>query len=119
MNRLGQGGETLAAERLESLGYTILGRNVRLSNGELDVVARDGQTVVFIEVKTRSGTGYGSPQEAVDPPKQRRLTRLALEWLQIHELAEASARFDVVAVVMDNRGRPEIEVFKNAFEARI
>jgi len=117
MNGLGKRGEDLAAERLESLGYAILERNVRLSGGELDAVAREGGAIVFVEVKTRSGTGYGTPQEAVDLVKQKRLTGLAQEWLQMKGLEDMPARFDVVAVTMDSRGRPGIEIFRNAFEA--
>ncbi len=117
MNRLGQRGEDLAADYLESLGYAILERNIRLSAGELDAVAKDGDVVVFVEVKARSGNKFGTPQEAVNAAKQKRLTRLALEWLQIHNMAEASARFDVVSVVADKGSRPRIEVFRNAFEA--
>ena len=117
MNRLGRKGEDLAVDHLEGLGYTILERNVRLSQGELDAVARDKETIVFVEVKARSGEGYGAPQEAVDRAKQSRLTRLAREWLQLHGQEDAPARFDVVSVLVDRSGRPGIRVFKNAFEA--
>lgn len=117
MNSLGQRGEDLAADHLQDLGYTILGRNVRLSGGELDLVAEDHGSIVFVEVKTRSGSRYGSPQEAVDAAKQRRLTGLALEWLQKNGLADSPARFDVVGIMMGNREKARIRVFKNAFEA--
>ncbi len=117
MNRLGQEGEDLAVTYLERAGYSILGRNVRLSGGELDAVARDGEVVVFVEVKTRSGSRFGPPQEAVDLAKQRRLTRLAQEWLQVHGLSESRARFDVVSIMIENRGKPLLRIFKNAFEA--
>ena len=117
MNALGQRGEDLAVDHLQGLGYTILGRNVRLSGGELDVVAEEGGSIVFVEVKTRSGARYGSPQEAVDLAKQRRLTGLALEWLQKNGLSEARARFDVVGIMLRSRDKARIEVFRNAFEA--
>ena len=80
-------------------------------------MARDGEVVVFVEVKTRSGIRFGAPQEAVDLAKQRRLTGLAREWLQINGLEDSRARFDVVAVRLPAQGHPRVEIIKNAFEA--
>ena len=86
--------------------------------GELDLVAIDGRTVVFIEVKTRTSHVAGHPAEAVGPQKQKRLTRLALAYLKRHELLECSSRFDVLAITWpDGTRKPKIEHFKNAFEA--
>lgn len=115
---LGQRGEAAAARYLIRLGYKIAARGDRTKLGELDLVALDGRTVVFVEVKTRQSSDEVHPSEAVDEAKQRRLTRLALQFLGRHGLLDAPARFDVVAVTWpDGRGRPTIEHIKNAFEA--
>jgi putative endonuclease len=115
---LGQRGEAAAARFLKRLGYKIVARGDRSVGGELDLVAVDGRTVVFVEVKTRRSQDPGSPAEAVDGVKQRRLTRAAGVFLKRHGLLDYPARFDVVAVTWpDNRRRPQIEHFQNAFEA--
>jgi len=115
---LGQRGE-LAAERfLKKLGYKIVARGESSRLGELDLVAVDGRTVVFVEVKTRREDLSGSPAEAVDERKQAKLTRLALAYLKRHGLLEYSARFDVVAVTWpDDAKVPKIEHLVNAFPA--
>ena len=115
---LGQRGEDAAAKFLKHLGYKIVALRQRDRLGELDIVAADGKTVVFVEVKTRVSQDAGGPEEAVDLEKQKRMTRAALGFLKRHKLLEFSARFDVVAVnwPADQR-RPEIEHFPNAFEA--
>jgi putative endonuclease len=85
--------------------------------GEIDLVAVDGRTIVFVEVKTRRSHDAGHPVEAVDEDKQRRLTRLALAFLKRHNLLNYRARFDIVAVTWpDGAKRPVIEHFQNAFE---
>jgi len=114
---LGRRGEEAAARYLKRLGYVIVARGHRDNIGEIDLVAVDGRTIVFIEVKTRTTHDAGHPADAVDQAKQRRLTRLALSYLKRHDLLECKARFDVVAVTWPDRGRPQIEHFKNAFEA--
>ena len=115
---LGQRGEDEAARYLKRLGYKILARGRRLASGELDLVALDGRTIVFVEVKTRTSQDVGHPADAVDAVKQRKLTRLAVTFMKRHGLLEYPARFDVVAITWpDGRGRPTIEHFKNAFEA--
>ena len=115
---LGRRGEDVAARFLRRLGYKILARSRRLDPGELDLVALDGRTIVFIEVKTRQSQQAGHPAEAVDDIKQRRLTRLAVTFLKRHGLLEYPARFDVVAITWpEGRGRPQIEHFRNAFPA--
>jgi len=115
---LGARGEEAAARHLRRLGYRIVARANRLKAGELDLVAVDGETVVFVEVKTRESAGMGQPWEAVDAAKQRRLTRAAVTFLKCHGLLESPARFDVVAVTWPNgQRRPTIEHFQNAFEA--
>jgi len=115
---LGRRGEEVAVGHLASLGYEILERNVRTTAGEIDAVAREGGAIVFVEIKTRSGSSFGPPQEAVDRAKQRRLTRLALDWLQARGLLGQAARFDVVSVKLAPKGEPLVELFRNAFEAR-
>jgi len=92
-------------------------RSARDKAGELDIVAVDGRTIVFVEVKTRTSDVAGRPIEAVDEDKQQRLTRLALRYLKRHDLLEKRWRFDVVAVTWpENRRRPVIEHFENAFQ---
>lgn len=115
---LGQQGEAAAARFLARKGCRIVARSSRSGLGELDLVAVDGRTVVFVEVKTRRSQEGGHPAEAVDAPKQRRLTRLALGYLKRHGLLEYPARFDIIAVTWpaDER-KPQIEHFPNAFEA--
>lgn len=115
---LGQRGEEAAARYLKRLGYHIVARGHRSPTGELDLVAVDGRTVVFVEVKTRVSQDSGHPSEAVDAVKQRRMTQLALAYLKRHHLLEHSARFDIVAVTWpDGHRSPTIEHFPNAFEA--
>lgn len=114
---LGQRGEAAAARYLKRLGYTIVARGSHIRRGEIDLIAVDGRTIVFVEVKTRVSHDAGHPAEAVDREKQRRLTRLAMVYLKRHHLLENPARFDVVAITWPaNQRRPTIEHFKNAFE---
>jgi putative endonuclease len=115
---LGQRGEAAAARYLRRLGYTIVASGQRMRRGEIDLVAVDGRTLVFVEVKTRTSDQAGQPAEAVDEAKQRRLTRLALAYLRRHDLLDCPVRFDVVAVTWPDRQRsPQIEHFKAAFSA--
>jgi putative endonuclease len=115
---LGQRGEAVAARYLRRRGYKIAARGSRGALGELDLVAVDGRTVVFVEVKTRRSQDAGHPAEAVDDDKQRRLTRLAVGYLRRHGLLEYPARFDVIAITWPaGRGKPTIEHFRQAFQA--
>jgi len=115
---LGRRGEEVAAGYLKRQGYQILARGDRSKLGELDLVARQGRTIVFVEVKTRQSVEAGHPAEAVSPAKQRRLTRLAITFLKRYGLLEHPARFDVIAVVWpEGQGEPAIEHFQDAFEA--
>lgn len=114
---LGERGECAAARYLKRRGYKILARGDRLLPGELDLVALDRETIVFVEVKTRRSAEAGHPAESVNAAKQRRLTRLAVTFLKRHGLLERPARFDVVAVTWPEGSRPTIEHFKNAFDA--
>jgi putative endonuclease len=113
---LGKTGEDLACAELEKRGYAIVARRYRRRGGELDIVARDGPTLVFVEVKARDGRAFGEAAEAVTAYKRRRITQLALDYMMRHHLADCPCRFDVVSIHFDS-GRPEIEVFQNAFDA--
>jgi putative endonuclease len=97
---LGAHGERIAAAYLTDAGLRLLDRNWRCREGELDLVAREGDAIVFCEVKTRRGSGYGHPVEAVTPAKQRRLRTLATRWLAAHDEHASDLRFDVVGVLV-------------------
>lgn len=113
--QLGRRGEDLAARHLTRQGMVVLARGYRTSQGEVDLICRDGDRLVFVEVKTRRA---GQPAEAVDLAKQRRLTLAALHYQRRYGLLDTPARFDVVAIVWpDDRGRPAITHIQNAFEA--
>lgn len=111
---LGKQGEELACRHLEGLGYRILARNFRSRSGEIDIVAEDRGTLVFVEVKTRSGVGFGSPLEAVTAHKQQQLGRLAMEYLAENRCHGRAARFDVVGVLLGG-ARPVLELVRDAF----
>jgi putative endonuclease len=110
---VGAYGERVAVRHLEAAGMVVLDRNWRCAAGEIDVVARDGETLVFCEVKTRRGTGYGTPAEAVVPAKAQRLRRLGLIWLSESGLHPRELRFDVVAVLARRRGAADVEHLRN------
>ena len=112
--QLGDHGEDLAAAALKQQGYKILERNYVTPLGEIDLIARQGKTVVVVEVKTRRGSRFGAPQEAVNPGKQGRLRRLADYYLKQKGLAGTPVRFDVVAVTMADNV-PQVEIIQNAF----
>jgi putative endonuclease len=114
---LGARGEALAADWYTGRGYTVLGRNWRCRDGELDLVVARAGCVVFCEVKTRRGAAFGVPAEAVTGTKQRRLRRLAARWLDEQPPGGgfAELRFDVACVTVGPRGAPELEVIEAAF----
>jgi putative endonuclease len=114
--RLGAEGERAAEGLLRREGYRVLARNYRCPLGEIDLVALDGRTVVFVEVKTRTDESFGDPLEAVGARKQRQIARVAEYYLSAHRLAEREARFDVVGVRFEN-GQLACELVKDAFEA--
>jgi putative endonuclease len=116
---LGLRGEDAAVRHLKRRGYRILARHVDSPLGELDIIAVDGRTIVFVEVKTRSSTDAGSPAEAIDERKERRMTQAALAYLKSQGLLKYSARFDVVALIwpVGARRPSSIDHFQNAFEA--
>lgn len=113
---LGDRGERTAAKFLRRKGYRILTRQSQSRLGEIDLIALDGETIVFVEVKTRRSTEAGHPTEAVTFGKRRQLTRVALGWLKRKGLLEHRARFDVVAITWGEGDQPLIEHYENAFE---
>ena len=119
---IGPRGENIAADYLRRKGLRILERGYASKTGEIDIIALDQQTLVFVEVKTWQRPAEGGPSDAVDHIKQGRLTQTALGYLKQHSLLENRARFDVIQIVIDAvPGRPsnppEIRHFENAFEA--
>jgi putative endonuclease len=114
---LGAQGEALAVAWYTGQGYSVLGRNWRCRQGELDLVVSRGRCVVFCEVKTRTGTGFGLPAEAVTADKQRRLRHLATRWLgeQRPSAGFAEIRFDVACVTLRAGAAPDLEVIEGAF----
>ena len=115
---LGERGEKYAARYLRRLGYKILFTRHRLPYGEIDVLAVDDQTVVFVEVKTRRSPNHGRPAEAVDAHRQARLTRAALAFLKANRLLEYASRFDVVEVIWpEDQKRPAVRHIQDAFPA--
>src|SRR5215475_11188533 len=114
--RRGALGEKLACRFLKRSGYKILFRNFRgRSGGEIDVVCRDSDTLVFVEVKTRTREDFGRPLEAVDRDKRKRISRGALAWLRMLDNPDILFRFDVVEVVVAEGAEPRVELIKNAF----
>lgn len=113
---LGILGEDLACRELERRGYAILARRYRCRGGEIDIIARDGPTTVFVEVKTRDGQAFGRGADAVTWAKRRRIVAVALDYLARHRLTQAPCRFDVVAVAIGTDGAV-VEVIPGAFDA--
>lgn len=115
---LGLRGEKFAARYLKRLGYKIVSTGCRNRFGEIDLVAVDGKTVVFVEVKTRRFDRTGHPADAVDERKRSHITRTALAFLKGHGLLECPSRFDVIAIRWPREtSRPKLEHYQNAFEA--
>lgn len=112
---LGRTGERLAAEELTRRGYRIVERNYRCTYGEIDLVAEDGEDLVFVEVKTRRGIAYGLPEEAINGRKRQKLVQVASCYLDAHACADRPWRIDAVAVQMSQQGRlQEIRVYQHA-----
>jgi putative endonuclease len=112
---LGRIGEDLACDALRKKGYEIIDRGYRLFRGELDIIARDGRTLVFVEVKTRADESFGRPEEAVTPAKQRQVRRIARGYLLEHPCGEAGCRFDVISVLYRGPDDVRLEHFIDAF----
>src|SRR6267143_3041514 len=114
--RVGSRGEKLACRFLRRNGYKVLSRNFRgRSGGEIDIVCRDNDTLVFVEVKTRTREDFGRPFDAVDREKRKRISRGALAWLRMLDNPEILFRFDVVEVIIADDAKPRLELIKNAF----
>jgi putative endonuclease len=114
--RQGVAGEDLACDHLRRQGFAILERNYRCRVGEIDVVAREGETVVFVEVKERGDASHGGAVEAVTGSKRRRIIRAAELWASVHRESESRVRFDVVAIDQGPEG-PTIRHERGAFDA--
>ena len=115
VNPLGVSGEALAEDHLRGLGYQIVGRDIRTPLGQLDLVATDGGTLVFVEVKTRTGHSFGLPQESVDARKIRKLRQLALYYLKIRP-HHGSVRFDVLGLTVRDGRLVRVDHIKNAID---
>jgi putative endonuclease len=111
----GKLGEDLACEELQKRGYAIVERRFRTRCGELDIIARDGDVLVFVEVKARSGSGFGSPFDAVTWQKRQRLSAMAESYLLHKRLSGVACRFDVVSVLQGRSGHT-VELVKGAFD---
>ncbi len=112
---LGELGEKMAREYLKKKGYHILETNFRCREGEIDIVAQDKDYLVFVEVRTRTGSDFGTPEESLTAAKKERLVSLALAYLQTHRDLPSLSRFDVVAVELDQKGRvSRLELIQNA-----
>jgi putative endonuclease len=128
-DELGRRGEAEAARYLRRLGYRIIARRERILRGDIDIIALDGRTVVFVEVRSRSDTSHGHPVETIDRQKQRRLVDLANAYIRRHRLENTSVRIDVVTVTFSRpptspgwrlwagQVQPQVEHFQNAFES--
>ena len=114
---LGKRGEDLALRFLKKKGYKIVERNYICKMGEMDIIAQEKDTLVFVEVKTRTSTAFGPPQLAVNSAKQMQLSKVALNFLKEKRLEDIKARFDVVAIVLRPSGE-EIELIKDAFDLK-
>ena len=114
---LGKTGEDLACAELQRRGYAILARRERCRGGELDIVARDGPVLVFVEVKARRSHAFGMAAEAVTFHKQRRIVRLALDYVARQHLTHYPCRFDVVSIHFEAGGGHTIDVYQSAFHA--
>jgi putative endonuclease len=112
---LGRRGEQLAARHLQKLGFVVLSRNWRCREGELDIVATDGRTLVVCEVKTRAGQNFGDPAEAVTEEKIARIRRITGQWLRAFSLGWCPVRFDVIAILASPGGELRLEHFPEAF----
>ncbi|MCY4402551.1 MAG: YraN family protein [Candidatus Poribacteria bacterium] len=101
-------GETVAADHLKTHGYQILAHNYRYQRGEIDLIAKKGNSIVFVEVKTRRSLKYGTPQHAVTKQKQQQISKIALAYLQTQNLLDSPCRFDVIAILLS----PQCEVLR-------
>jgi putative endonuclease len=115
-HQLGKDSEQLAVDYLQKLGYTIIQRNYRIRGGEIDIIAKENKTLVFIEVKSRTTTRYGHAVQSLTRQQQKRLSKAALTYLHQHKLNNQSARFDLIAIQKNQCTGTEIRLIRNAFE---
>lgn len=115
---LGQQGEDLAAKTLKRSGYTILERNAHLGRYEIDIIAREGDTVAFVEVKTRRQDDIASPEANITSTKQLHLSRAAKIYMSRMDDAETYYRFDVMSVLIPEQGKPSVTIFRDAFRVK-
>ena len=115
-NALGRAAEALAAAHLEALGWRVVARNHRARHGEVDLVCDEGQRLHFVEVRSRTGTAQGGPEETVGPRKARRVVAAATDWALRNGSLDRHIRFDVVAVTF-GEAEPRIVLFRDAFDA--
>jgi putative endonuclease len=113
---LGKLGEEQAVARLKKEGYRVIARNYRNTFGEIDIIAQDGKTLCFVEVRTRTKDWHGHPFESISSVKQKKIIRAAQGYLTERDIDDIDARFDVVAVIPDEAGGFTVEFIKNAFE---
>jgi len=111
----GKEGEEIAAQYLLEKGFEIIKRNYQFSHGEIDIVAMDGDTLVFVEVKTRKTLEYGEPEYAINKKKIQQLKKMAELYLFDKQIEEADCRFDVIAIILGSENNPQITHYENAF----
>ena len=114
--KVGKIGEALAIDHFKARGYEVRAQNYRTRSGEIDLIVQRGKRVVFVEVKTRRSSKFGIPQAAVTPTKQRQISKIALSYLQRHNLLDVPCQFDVVAIVLSwNFELIKLQHIENAF----
>jgi putative endonuclease len=113
--KLGPAGEDIAAKALRKAGYKILERNVRLGKYEIDIIARDGDTTAFVEVKTRRDGSYVPPEDCVGGVKRQHIRKAARLYISRHDEPDTYYRFDVVSVVTPDSGKPQVTIHRDAF----
>lgn len=113
---IGDRGEDMAVKKLKKMGYKIVERNFSAKCGEIDIIALDGEYIVFVEVRVRNNSSYGSGAETVDAYKQKKLIKTAMYYLKMNNALDVPARFDVVSISDSLGNKPVIEVIQNAFE---
>jgi putative endonuclease len=112
--RFGREGESAAVSCLREQGYVILETNFKTKVGEIDIIAREENTIVFVEVRSRSSSKFGNPKESITGGKQKKITKTALIWLKKNKKTGMKARFDVVTVY-NTKEKPRLELIRNAF----
>jgi len=113
--KLGPAGEDLAVKALRRAGYKILDRNVRLGKYEIDIIAREGDTTAFVEVKTRRDDSVVPPLDCVGGVKRQHIRKAARKYISRHDEPETYYRFDVVSIVAPESGKPEVTIYRDAF----